>query len=182
MSAAIADNKIRRGPKRSSDFDSRSIKINQPAPTIQPPITEQMSATPEILIIDQIKKVQADKLSFGEDPIKILIHRSGEKFSPMTTDLVAVNGIKAEMLFKNGWVQIGYLPRGQAFVTKRKYVEQIAHSTQLTVDTRVIERPGEDPINILDKVRTPVFAFSILEDKSPRAQEWIESLQMMHAG
>ena len=180
MSVAVADNKIRRGPKRSSEFDSRSMKLPQPPPIIQPPIDETMEHPSEIVVVDQIEKDQATKLAFSEDTIKIIIHRSGEKFSPLTTDLIAVNGVKAEMLFKNGWVQIGHLPRGQAFYTKRKYVEQIAHSTQLTINTRVEEPIGQDPINNIDRIQTPVFAFTILEDKSPRAQEWIETLQRMH--
>lgn len=171
----------RRVPKRSSEFDSRSMPTKKITPILQPPITESMETPLDIVKVEQmIKSEHAERLAFGEDPIKILIHRSGEKFSPNCTDLIAVNGVKAEMLFKNGWVQIGWLPRGQSFYTKRKYVEQIAHAFVKHVSTRVVENKNEDPMNFIDPVVSAVFAFSILEDKSPKAAVWLEQLMQQH--
>lgn len=180
--AAVAEKPVaKRVYKRSSELlDSRAITIEQKPSIEQPPIDEEMTPTPDIIVVDQLKKDHAERLAFMEEPVKIMIQRSGEKFSPMTTDLVAVNGIKAEILFKNGWVQIGYLPRGQGFYTKRKYVEQLAQAKICQVSTRVVETPGEDPRNFIDPVTTPVFGFNVLEDKSPKAAEWIERLMIQH--
>lgn len=181
--AAVAERArvVRRQHKRASEIDSRSFPPRTAPSIVQPPITEKMETKPDIVVVEQmIKDEQADKLRFSEDPIKIIIHRSGEKFSPNCTDLIAVNGIKAEMLFKNGWVQIGWLPRGQAFYTKRKYVEQIAHAFVKHISTRLIEHKNEDPINIIDPVVSAVFAFSVLEDKNPKGALWLEQLMLQN--
>lgn len=177
MSAATAEKPVvRRGPKRSSEFDSRSIKIQQRESIELPPLDEAYEREPDIVVVDEVKKHHADDLAFNEDPITIHIHRSGEKFSPMVTDLIAVNGVKATMLFKNGWVQMGYLPRGQKITTQRKFVEQLFNAKVTAVSTRVVENPGEDPKNLIDPSTTSVFAFTIVEDRSPRAAEWRERM------
>jgi hypothetical protein len=106
-----------------------------------------------------------------------LIHRSIDpKFSPNCTDYIAVNGVAAEMLFKNGWIKLGYLPRGIPFYTKRKYVEVIAKSKMTQWSTRVEEKVNEDPMNYTDPVTSATLAFSVLEDKNPKGAEWLVTL------
>jgi hypothetical protein len=162
--------------KKDKEFDSRSVTMDQ-KPTIKlgqldEPLPE---ITTDIVSEKQLMKDQADKLAFNNDKIKILIHRSGERFAPQCTDYIAVNGKGAEMLFKNGWVELGYLPRGHAFYTKRKYVEQLAHAKIDRVETRVIER-GADRDNYIDRHTSSVASFVVLEDPSPLGAAWLESL------
>ena len=192
MSAAtITPPKVQRTIKRStirrsSEFDSRSLTPPALPSKEIPSLVQSITADPDVLKVEQLpKQHQLQELAFGEEPVRILIHRSGEKNPPQTTELIAVNGKKAEMLFKNGWVEIGYLPRGYAFYTKRKYVEQIAHTISISVRTRVVEDFNEESgparwKNYADRDAAQVFPFSIVEDKSPRAAEWIERLMLQH--
>jgi hypothetical protein len=163
--------------RKHKEVDSRSINPRQKPDIEMPSLDVEMERTPELVAVETpLLKADYDKLAFNEEPVTILIHRSGEKFSPGCTDLISINGTKAEMLFKNGWVQIGYLPRGIGITTKRKYVEALAGAKTDTVSTRVIEHDGEDPRNTVERVTVNVCAFSVLEDKNPIGAEWLGQL------
>ena len=112
----------------------------------------------------------------GNIPTRDDIHRSGERFASSVTDYIAVNGKPAEMLFKNGWVPIGYLPRGVVITTKRKYLERLAASKKDEVHTNVVEHPGQDPQNLVDRYTTSTLPFSLIEDKNPLGAEWLSQL------
>lgn len=182
--SAIAE-KIARKPKvnlkRASDlrrdFESGNVKIDQKPRIEMPDIGENLEREPDIIVPEnEVLKAELDKLAFNEEPVKIIIHRSGEKFQPKTTDLIAVNGKKAEMLFRNGWVQIGYLPRGVAFYTKRKYVEQLAHAKVDNIQTQHEDATVERPKNWIDRSTTASALFAVLEDKNPLGIPWLEEL------
>lgn len=169
---------VRRAPKRASEFDSRSVKIEQKETLTMKPLHETQEHPEQIQKIDlPMKDLKFDAIAFAEEPIKMIIHRHPDpKFSPMCTDYIAVQGVPAEMLFKNGWIRVGYLPRGIEFYTKRKYVEVIARAKYDTINTEVIERDNEDPVNKLHTVTTANLAFTILEDKNPKSAEWLSLL------
>jgi len=174
-----APEKIQRRSKlpRKSELDSRSVAIPQKEKLEMPPIDEEVEReslviTPETPLI----KDDFDKLAFAEEAITILIHRSGEKFAPRTTDFVGVNGKPAEMLFKNGWIPMGYLPRGISIVTKRKVVEVLARSKQDHVTTTVVERDNEDPKNFVERSTVSTTSFSVLHDPNPMGGEWLSQL------
>lgn len=163
--------------RKKKDFDSRSVEPTQKAALEMPAIDQPFIREPDIVLSEtDLKPSEYQKLAFNEEPVTILIHRSGEKFSPRCTDLISINGTKAEMLFKNGWVQMGYLPKGIGIITKRKYVEALAGAKVDSISTNVIEQDGEDPRNMVERVTTNVAAFSVLEDKNPLGAEWLASL------
>lgn len=169
----------RSGPGRPShkELDSRSIDPPAPTKTELPPLNEPIRHESEIIIPETpLMKDQATALQFSEDPVTILIHRSAEKFSPRCTDLIAVNGKLAEMLFRNGWVQIGYLPRGIEVTTKRKYVEQLASSKINHINTISGEVGDRVLTNTIEKITTPTCTFSLIEDKNPLGREWLSQL------
>ena len=178
---------VRRGAKlkRASELDSRSVQQEQ-RETVQ---IDRLADKPEYIIkADQpLNDLDFDSIKFAEDPIKILIHRSVDpKFSPNCTDYIACNGKPAEMLFKNGWVAMGYLPRGVPFYTKRKYVEIIAKTKMTNWSTRVEEKAHaserEDPfINYTDPATSHILPFSLLEDKNPKGAEWLTLLLRQEA-
>jgi hypothetical protein len=162
--------------KRASEFDSRSVKMDQKPPIHMAPLGQPQAPVSDIIVAEgHLIKAQADKLMFADEKVKIMIHRSGERFAPQCTDYIAVNGKGAEMLFKNGWVEVGYLPRGSAFYTKRKYIEQLAHAKIDRVETRVVER-GADRDNYTDRHTTSVCSFVVLEDANPLGAPWLESI------
>jgi hypothetical protein len=180
--AAVLERKkptLKRASDLKKEFDSRSITPDQTKPinlgsNLEDPFVRP---DPDIFVPENdVLPADLDKLAFNEEPVKILIHRSGEKFSPKTTDLVAVNGIKAEMLFRNGWVQMGFLPRGVPLYTKRKYVEQLAHSKTTSYATRHEGTEVERPQNWTDPNTTPSVLFSVLEDKNPLGVEWLSEI------
>lgn len=163
--------------KRASELDSRSVDIPQKPTIAMPPITESIEReSPIVQVETPLLKSDLDQLAFAEEPMTILIHRSGEKFAPRSTDLVSVNGKWAEMLFKNGWVPIGYLPRGQAITVKRKYVEVLARSKQDHVRADYSETPGQDPNNFIDRSTVSTCAFSVILDANPLGVEWLSQL------
>ena len=162
--------------KRQRDFESEDIKIEQ-----KPMIDErgERSSTivrPETPLIDK----DYEKLAFAEEPVTIVIHRSGEKFSPNCTDLISVNGRHAEILFSNGWVPVGYLPRGRSITVKRKVVEVLARSKQDHVKTVVIERDNEDPRNYVERATLSTMPFQMVEDRNPLGVEWLSQLLRMN--
>jgi hypothetical protein len=177
MSTATTEQPVvrRASVKRKSELDSRSVNPEQKASIILDKPEDRPS---QVVTVDEnMKDLDFDALAFSEDPIKILIHRSIDpKFSPNCTDYIAVNGKAAEMLFKNGWVPMGYLPRGFPFYTKRKYVEVLAKSKMTQWSTRVEEPVNQDPVNHTDPVTSATMAFSVLEDKNPKGAEWLTLL------
>lgn len=185
MSTGVAEKPavVRRAPKRATEFDTRSVTPEQRAPILMAPIDQPQERPSTVQPVDrEMKDLDFDAIQFAEDKLLIIIHRGHDpKFSPMCTDYVAVNGVPAEILYKNGWIRSGYLPRGIAFYTKRKYVEVLARSKMDTISTRVVERDNEDPQNYTDPVTTATLPFSVLEDKNPKGAEWLTLLLRLQA-
>ena len=162
---------------RMSELDTRSLEIGQ-KPILEMPAIDEAVEHESVIVPaeDALLSDSLERLAFAEEPVTILIHRSGEKFAPRSTDFIGINGKGAEMLFKNGWVPIGYLPRGQSVTTKRKYVEVLARAKQDHVTTQVIERDNEDPQNFIERSTTSLASFYMIEDKNPKGVEWLSQL------
>lgn len=159
------------------EHDSREHEPAQKPTIVMSPLGVELERTPEIVVAEgPMVKSELDKIAFNEEPMTILIHRSHEKFSPRCTDLISINGVKAEMLLRQGWTQMGYLPRGQAFITKRKYVEVIATSKMDTIHTDVEDLPNGEKRNLVDRIVTATCTFSVIEDKNPSGAEWLARL------
>src|SRR5947209_8044408 len=165
---------------RKKELDSRSVKTDQKPVSKLPSLNTPYVPENEVVIHEgPLTQDYAEALAFAEEPLKVLIHQSAdvEKAGANCTDYVAVNGVPAEILFtKNGWVPVGYLPKGISFITKRKYVERMALAKQDNIRTNVIERDNEDPQNFLERITTSVLSFSVLEDQNPKGQEWLTAL------
>ena len=169
MSDVMEPRKITR---KSKELDSREIPITQRAP-----IGESLDRSADIVMHEGPMDLSyLDQLAFDEEPVKILIHKSQEGLTANCTDYIGINGVPAEMLFKNGWVPIGYLPRGISFYTKRKYVANLAAAKRDRVTTNVVQRDNEDPENFVERATTQVLSFSMIEDKNPRGADWLERL------
>ena len=120
---------------------------------------------------------QLEAMAFQEEPMVILIHRGQDMTSSKTTDLIAVNGVPAEMLFKNGWVEVGFLPKGIAITTKRKYVGVISSSKMESLMTRHEQAHEQEDINNrLERSTTSQLPFSVLQDKNPKGVEWLQGV------
>lgn len=178
MSAiAEAPKPVTRKVGRSKGIHSDSVKLEQRSSVVQPPIEEKMENPFKIEPVDRISEDELETLAFLEEPVKIHIFQSNDpNFAPLCTDYIANRGIPAEVLFKNGWVQMGYLPRGQSIYVKRKTVAQLASNRIDNIQVRVEHPKGEDPINHTTPVTTRTFQFQVLEDKNPLGPPWFERL------
>lgn len=183
MSDTATPEKIQRRknpPLRRHELDSRSLPIGQKEKVALPPLDQAVEHEPLIVVPETaLLKDDYEKLAFNEEPLTILIHRSGEKFAPRCTDYVAVNGRPAEMLCKNGWIAIGYLPRGQSIIVKRKVVERLALSKMDHISTTVITHDNEDPQNYVERTTVSMASFTVLDDKNPKGTEWLAQLYRM---
>lgn len=138
---------------------------------------ERIDALDPALVLDE-----ADNLlkmeSFMNEPVEIIIHRSHEKnFAPKVTDLISINGVPAEVLGPKGWMRMGYLPRGQRIIVKRKVVEVIARCRIDTVHTSVEQPPDANPINHVETTRTYALPFQLVHDQNVEmGPEWFDKL------
>ena len=180
---------LKRGQKRASELDSRRLQVDPARKLVLPGVTDSADQfREESTIVESDPALQMTERqsleAFLNDPVKILIHRSNEKnFAPKCTDLVAINGVPAEILSEKGWIRIGYLPRGKAIVVKRKVIEILAKARLEGFQTEVMQQnPNEDPINTINSSNTYTLPFSVLEDRNqPKGAEWLEKLMQAQA-
>lgn len=104
-----------------------------------------------------------DTMMFMEELVKIRIEPLTEKNPRKIIDLY-VNGV-AE------WV-----PVGRPWIMRRKYVEVLARSKPMSVQTKH-EQPEEslDPQNEVIRSTSAQFPFSVLQD-TPRGIEWLNTI------
>lgn len=132
---------------------------------------EIVRADPSIADVDY----QAE-LAFMEEPVTIRLEPSTDK-NAANVFACWVNGRGGEMLIDDRWVTVTYLPVGVEIVTKRKYLEVIVRAKIDTVQTDVIESPGQDPENRVKRFTSPVHSFSVIEDRNPRGAAWLTDLR-----
>lgn len=168
-------------PRRASELDSRDLRPETvPSRTVKLPGVEEsvddVDRQNVIRVAKELREKELEEAAFNEDPIKIRIAKSNEKYASKTTELIAINGVKAELLGPKGWLQVGYLPRGVEIITKRKYVEVIAmaHIENVTLDA--IERKEPDK-NDPEFTKTWTLPFQVVEDRNqPKGAEWLSRL------
>lgn len=162
-------------PKK--EIHSDSFEVPQRSAIEMPPINESIERTPDIIVVQEevSKKKYADDLAFAEEPVCIRISPQAGDYAPKVIDCW-VNGKGAEMYQNGKWIEYGAFPVGVTLVTKRKYVEVLARSKKDSVKTRVVEHPGEDPVNKVEFFTSLVASFSIIEDRNPKGREWARQL------
>lgn len=130
-----------------------------------------------IIQVDRVlDKEYMDELAFNEEPVTIRIEPSSEKNAAMWAP-IWVNGKGAEVLLNGKWVEFGHLPVGKVLVVKRKYVEVLIRSKKDSVQTEVIETPGQDPDNRIQRFTSASHSFSIIHDPNPLSAAWVAELR-----
>lgn len=130
-----------------------------------------------------------EDLKFMEEPVLIRLEPSAER-NAATAHYFAVNGKGAELRVDRGYqfitdlddfdaagarwypVTSGYLPVGREMIVKRAVLEVILRSCVMSVETKVIENPGQDPDNQVHKFLSPTVAVSVLDDRNPKGGRW----------
>lgn len=132
---------------------------------------EVVRADPSIIDADY----QAE-LSFMEEPVTIRLEPSTEKNAANVFPCWC-NGRGGELMVDGRWITVTYLPVGMEITTKRKYLEVIVRAKIDTIQTDVIENPGQDPENRIRRFTSPIHSFSIIEDRNPRGAAWLTELR-----
>lgn len=145
----------------------------------------------DVVLVDaemqaRVTKEYKEALAFMEEPVTIRLEPSTDKNSA-TVFPVWVNGKFAECWMNNGrhvgiedsgrWVAVGWLPVGIEITVKRKALEVIIRAKVDTVETDVIENPGQDPQNKVKRFTSAVHSFSIIQDKSPLGAAWVREVR-----
>lgn len=123
----------------------------------------------------------AAQLAFMEEPVTIQIaENSSAADFPETHVPVCVNGRGAEVLNGGKWIEVSWLPIAQIITTKRKYVEVLARSKSMIVNTKHDDANVERPRNWVERRNKSQYPLSIIEDKNPRGHEWLSRILMSH--
>lgn len=152
-------------------FNSADVKVDQ-----NDPIEDKTAAT----IVEADEKILRDKdyqdrLAMAEEPVKIIINPAGGDNPPMSY-YASVNGIYAEVLSNDQWIQIRDIPVGVEVVTKRKYVENLLRAKTERPHTWHENATVPQPRNIIQRRTSSVANVQVLEDRNPRGAAWYADL------
>lgn len=158
--------RVSRAPVVSSgkEVSTEDFNIPQPSPIILPNEGPLSREPEEIVAADTpINNDYAAELAFMEEPITIIVNPSSEKFAAAVID-VYVNG-------RAVWIPVGKPTRVQ-----RKYVEVLARTRPVDIQTKHDGADVEAPNNTLLRFTRVKHPFSVIGDTSPRGQEWLMRL------
>lgn len=144
--------------------------VQKPIISSRDELLEEVVIAPEVLHAEHLAN-----LAFAEQPVKIRIERSGEKFAPRLID-VWVNGRGAEIIINGKWVETRVLPVGVPVWTKRKYVEVLARSKIDSINTRSGKVDDNSERNDIERSTSSRAPFSVIEDRDPRGAAWLTGL------
>ncbi len=140
------------------------------------PMHETPTIPPIAMAPAELDEGHFDDAAFFEEPVEIVLHPPAGEMQFMKFVPCQINGAGPEILVGNRWVVTGdgHFPIGPTLITKRKYVDQLARSRQDTVDTVINGRTEQYPKNILRRVPTMRWTFTVTRDSNPkRGQAWL---------
>jgi hypothetical protein len=156
--------------------ESADVEIAQ-RPTVHIPVE---GSIPRDILTDPREEVRTaedaklKELAFQDEPVTIRIHPAAGKHKDPWM-FCQVNGI-AVILDNGAWQKVNMFPRNKTFTTKRYCVETIARAKIDEIEAGYDLPPNSDPRNNVNFTTSAVANFVVLEDKSPRAAEWLEGL------
>lgn len=167
--------------RRRRTLESADTSIQQHDPLPMPGLGDELERAAEIVVAseEEIKAEHAARLAFAEEPVRILVHPSGDKNAQIVHD-AWVNGKGAEVFVNGQWVEFGCIPVGIEVITKRKYVEVLARKKRTNVRTEVIKQQDSEQ-NLVHRDTIHECPFSVIEDRSPYAREWLQGLMRTNA-
>jgi len=161
---------------KRKEFSTEEMQLGQSAPIILPEEGEEIVRGETILPVDSPEGMNyAEDLAFMEEPVTIRIEPTAEKNASPVVECW-VNGVGAEVEMEGRWVRLGFLPVGTPVTTRRKYVEVLARAKTETFTNNVMEMPGQDPVNSIQRFNSSRAPFSVLRDANPRGYEWLSKL------
>lgn len=169
------EKKTTKSKSRTKERSSEDFPLPQPGSLVMPGLGETLSKQGDIVrpTHEDMEKDRLEALAFAESLVTIMIHPPSEEKGSPTTDLVAVNGKWAEVVFDGKLVPWGYLPRGHKITTRRMYVEELAKARHTSVTTEVKDRNSERPKNLVHRSTRLKYPFQVYNDHHPKAEAWL---------
>lgn len=159
--------------KPSREFESADIKMDQRAPVdVSKPRESESYGAIESVTAD----TNIDELAFMEEPVTIRIQKSTEKYAPNVVDCW-VNGKGAEQFINGRWAVCGWLPVNHLVITKRKYLEVLAHAKVDSLQTEVKKHEDRED-NFAIPYTSSKYPFQVVTDNNPRGSEWLHRVLM----
>lgn len=157
------------------------MAMENPDPISMPGIDQDFDHPSEVVpaTAEELQRDYADKLSFNEEPVTIIVHGSNEKNAQIVHD-VWVNGKGAEVFVGGRWVEFHCIPVGIEVTTKRKYVEVLARKKTMSVRTEVIKHQDSEENKVL-RENVHGCPFSVVEDRNPRGRQWLQDIMRERA-
>jgi len=137
-------------------------KIALDIPTTGPARIEPES---DIEVVDRpVRNEKLEMLKFMEEPVKVVIHKSGDKQAAAIIEVW------------NGGVHQAFI-RGRPQVVKRKFVEILARTRELGYTDEVyVDRSTGEAVNRLVPSEGLKYPFDVLEDSNPNGRAWLQNL------
>jgi hypothetical protein len=163
-------------PPKNKRPDNPKNQINEEG-DLEMESTAAADRTGDIVHADSsvIDKDYLAALAFMAEPVTIRLEPSTDK-NAATVFPVWVNGQKAQMWINDRWYPVGWLPVGEEITVKRAALEIIARAKIDTIETDVVEQPGQDPDNRIKRFTSAIHSFSVIND-SPKGHAWLREVR-----
>lgn len=174
-----------RKESRKKERHTSDVKIEQAPEVVEDRDHQDIAILAKQLRIDIVKhpsltKDYLEELAFMEEPLIVRFSSGLDPHAPKFVDC-SVNGKGIEVLMDNGkWFELFQVPVNRNITMKRKYVEVFARCKHVYL-TAKHEMQGEDVINKSVPNADFKHPFSIIDDKSPRGDEWFNRVASMRA-
>lgn len=123
----------------------------------------EINSVAGIDVVDKPMPKEAFKMeAFMNEPVTIIVNPSQDPDDPKLVQ-VGVNGVNQ------------FIPRGEPFVVKRKYVEVLARAKRTDFHQKLDERLGE-AMNHLRSMHSLRFPFSVIEDRNRNGGAWLTAV------
>ena len=145
---------ISKGPSKEIEAGSQYLGDHQTG------VIGEIKGTAGIDVVDKPMPQEAFAMeAFMNEPVTILVNPSQNPEDPKLVQ-VGVNGI------------IQFIPRGEPFTVKRKYVEVLARAKRTDFHQTLDERLGER-MNHLQAMHSLRYPFSVIEDRNRHGGAWL---------
>lgn len=154
---------VRRGRRETHTAD---FEQGQLPDIVMPGLDEIVNREPESIAVADgpISKDYASELAFNEEVLTIRIEPLREKNPPKMIDVYVMG--RAE-----------WIPVGQPYKVKRKYVDVLARCKPIGVTTQVGTTNDENPENRIVRSVSSQYPFSVIHDPSgAKGADWLTKI------
>lgn len=146
------------------EFHSGDMAVGQKSDLLIPPEGPVVREQESIVAVEGAFDMSlSQNLAFNEELVTIRLEHSSEKFAPKVIDFT-VEGVTE-------WV-----PVGQPYTLKRKYVEVIARCKPDDISTYTGSTDEENPQNRIQRFTRAKHPFTVVRDANQRGFDWLTKI------